>query len=76
MMATVKFYECYDFNNEWNLVEMVLDVASSEVDWAEICVPQDDVDRDNWQCAFMEQYLGVPIKIISVGPDRDATIMR
>jgi adenylosuccinate synthase len=26
--------------------------------------------------AFMEQYLGVPIKIISVGPDREATIMR
>ena len=26
--------------------------------------------------AFMESYLGVPIKIISVGPDREATIMR
>ncbi len=26
--------------------------------------------------AFMENYLGVPIKIISLGPDRDATIMR
>ena len=26
--------------------------------------------------AFMENYLGVPIKIISVGPDREATIMR
>ena len=25
---------------------------------------------------FMETYLGVPIKIISLGPDRDATIMR
>ena len=25
---------------------------------------------------FMENYLGVPIRIISVGPDRDATIMR
>jgi adenylosuccinate synthase len=24
----------------------------------------------------MEQYLEVPIKIISVGPDREATIMR
>lgn len=26
--------------------------------------------------AFMENYLGVPIKIISLGPDRDTTIMR
>ncbi len=26
--------------------------------------------------AFMEEYLGVPIKIISLGPDRDATIQR
>ena len=26
--------------------------------------------------AFMEKYLGVPIKIISLGPDRDATLMR
>lgn len=25
---------------------------------------------------FMENYLGVPIRIISIGPDRDATIMR
>ncbi len=25
---------------------------------------------------FMEEYLGVPIRIISIGPDRDATIMR
>ena len=26
--------------------------------------------------SFMENYLGVPIRIISLGPDRDATIMR
>ena len=26
--------------------------------------------------AFMENFLGVPIKIISLGPDREATIMR
>ena len=26
--------------------------------------------------SFMENYLGVPIKIISLGPDREATIMR
>lgn len=26
--------------------------------------------------SFMESYLGVPIRIISLGPDRDATIMR
>ena len=26
--------------------------------------------------AFMENYLGVPIKIISLGPDREATIER
>ena len=25
---------------------------------------------------FMEDYLGVPISIISLGPDRDATIER
>jgi adenylosuccinate synthase len=26
--------------------------------------------------AFMEKYLGVPVKIISLGPDREATIFR
>ena len=26
--------------------------------------------------AFMENFLGVPIKIISLGPDREATIFR
>ncbi|MBC7411459.1 MAG: adenylosuccinate synthetase, partial [Bacteroidia bacterium] len=25
---------------------------------------------------FIEQYIGVPIKIVSVGPDREQTILR
>ena len=56
-MDTVKSYNCYDYNEEWYLIEIVLDVPAWDIDWGRICVPQEGVRKSNWQCAFMEQYL-------------------
>ena len=53
----VKEYHSYRFNDEWLLIEMVLDVALSEIDWMNIVVPDENLDEDEWQCAYMEQYL-------------------
>ena len=56
-MSCAEFYKCYDFNDEWYLVEMILDIPSSQIRWGEIAVPEKGVDKSNWQCAYMEQYL-------------------
>ncbi len=56
-MSCVEFYKCYDFNDEWYLVEMILDIPSSQIDWGGIVVPEKGVEKPNWQCAYMEQYL-------------------
>ena len=53
----VKEYHSYRFNDEWLLIEMVLDVASSEIDWMSISVPDENLDEGDWQCPYMEQYL-------------------
>ncbi len=56
-MDIVKYYGCYDYNKEWYLVEMLLDIPPSEIDWSNINVPQKGLKRSSWQCAYMEQYL-------------------
>ena len=56
-MGAVKFYECYDFNEDWYLIEMMLEVPAFDIDWMGICVPEEGVRKADWQCAYMEQYL-------------------
>ena len=53
----VNFYGCYDFSEEWLLIEMSLNVASSQIKWSAISVPNDELDKDCWQCPYLEQYL-------------------
>lgn len=56
-MEKVLYYGCYDFNEEWYLVEMLLDEASSDVDFYEFLIPDENLGEDDWQCAYLEQYL-------------------
>ena len=56
-MDKVKYYGCYDFNKEWYLVEMLIHEAFSDVDLYEFVVPDPELDEDNWQCAYLEQFL-------------------
>ena len=53
----VQYFGCYDYNDEWLLIELALDVASSDIEWESIVVPNDELDEEDWQCPYMEQYL-------------------
>ena len=53
----VKYFGCYPYNEEWLLVEMVLDTVWSEIDWNAMAVPHEELDEEDWQCPYMEQYL-------------------
>lgn len=56
-MDEVLFYGCYDYSDEWRLVEMQVNAASNEVNWFEMCAPEKYLDRESWQVAYLEQYL-------------------
>lgn len=53
----VSYFECYKYNKEWLLVEMILNVPTSEIDWDSMVVPDDTLDEEDWQCPYMEQFL-------------------
>ena len=53
----VNFYGCYKFNREWLLIEISWNIASSQIDWDAISVPNNELEEDYWQCPYMEQYL-------------------
>ncbi len=53
----VPYFKCYKFNKEWLLVEMILNVPTSKIDWGSIVVPDDTLDESCWQCPYMEQFL-------------------
>ncbi len=55
--TAVSWYGCYDYNEEWYLIEMLLDCSPGEIRWDAIYVPQEGVSRENWQCPYLEQYL-------------------
>lgn len=56
-MNVVSQYECWTFNDNWYLIEMLLNVPASEINWDEFVVPERNTDKCNWQCPYMEQYL-------------------
>ena len=56
-MKRVKEYHCYDYSDEWYLIEMLLERAPREIDFGAFVVPEAGVDRDNRQTAYLEQYL-------------------
>ena len=56
-MEKVQFYGCYDFNKEWYLVEMMIDESSDDVDLYEFVVPEPELHENDWQCAYLEQFL-------------------
>ena len=45
-------------------------MCSSDLEFAELPKAAQDY------LSFIEQYLGIPIKIISVGPERDSTFTK
>lgn len=56
-MNIVEEYNCYRYNEEWYLIEMVLNIKPSNILFDEFVVPEKGVQPNNWQTAFLEQYL-------------------
>ena len=56
-MSKVEFFDCYDYNKGWLLVEMKVDEYSDELDWMEFVVPEAKFDKEDWQVPYLEQYL-------------------
>lgn len=56
-MNIVEEYNCYRYNEEWYLIEMVLNIKPSDILFDEFVVPEKGVQPNNWQTAFLEQYL-------------------
>ena len=48
-MSQVLSYACYDFNESCYLIEMVLDIFASDIDWDNIAVPEMELSRSSWQ---------------------------
>lgn len=53
----VKLFECYKYNDEWLLIEMLIEENAYDIDWGKIVVPDENLDKSSWQCPYMEQYL-------------------
>jgi len=59
MNNQTNFIGCYDFNSEAILLEMIIDEYPNEIDFTEFCVPDDTQKKENWQVAYMEQFLNL-----------------
>lgn len=56
-MNVVEEYNCYRYNEEWYLIEMILNIKPRNILFDEFVVPEKGVQPNNWQTAFLEQYL-------------------
>lgn len=56
-MDIVNYYGCYDYNKEWYLIEMLLNISASDIKWEKIFIREKKVKKDDWQVPYMEQYL-------------------
>ena len=55
--GNVLYFGCYDFNEEWLLIEMQADISWRCVRWHQFEVPETGVNPGNWQAPYLEQYL-------------------
>jgi len=49
----------YKFNKNWCLINMLISDSSDNIDLSEFVIPKEGVVSDNWQTAYMEQYLNM-----------------
>ena len=59
MNNKIQLFECYEFNEELLLIEMLINDSFDNIDWAEFTVPEKGLGKDDWQCAYLEQYLNL-----------------
>ena len=51
------FFGCYDYNEEWLLIEMQVDTSWKWIRWNKFEVPQNGINPSDWQVPYLEQYL-------------------
>ena len=56
-MSVLKDAVCYEYNKNWYLVVLKLNISPSQIDWGSIVVPNPNQKPSDWQCPYMEQYL-------------------
>ena len=50
-------YSCYNFNDEWYLVEMAFTIPPKDIAFDKFVVPEEDVAELDWQTVLAEQFL-------------------
>ena len=53
----VTSFNCFGFNDEWYLVEMVLEIPPKDINFNKIVVPEEGVAESDWQTVLAEQFL-------------------
>ena len=56
-MAMVTEFYCYNYNDEWYLLEMALSISPKDIEFNKIVVPEDGVAELSWQTVLAEQFL-------------------
>ncbi len=50
-------YSCYNFNDEWYLVEMAFTIPPKDIAFDKFVVPEEGVAELDWQTVLAEQFL-------------------
>ncbi len=56
-MEKVTYFGCYDYTEEWYMVEMQIGVSTNEIVWEEFVCPQSIMPSHAWPRAYLPQYL-------------------
>lgn len=54
-----KLIGCYIYNNEWLLVEMIIDDNANDICLDKFIVSSKQTKKENWQCPYLEQFLNI-----------------
>ena len=47
MVKMITDFHCYNFNDEWYLVEMALAIPPKDIEFGKILVPEEGVEKSN-----------------------------
>ena len=53
----VTSFNCFSFNDEWYLIEMILEIPPKDIKFDKMVVPEEGVAESDWQTVLAEQFL-------------------